>query len=355
VSGINWNVRLMALKFLDADGYGYVSDAVECINYAMQMKASGVNVRAINASWGGPGLSESLQTAIEAAGQAEDLFVAAAGNNGDGSYETGTDNDLFPLYPASFDLANVISVAAVDRQGNLAGFSNYGATSVHLAAPGVSIASTVPFDGYAWASGTSMATPHVSGVIAFLLSVKSGLSADELRTAVLQSASPLPSLDGKTVTGGLLNAANAVKLVQDDEPPLPASSFGVAMTFVPTAIIVGESVTFGVAVGSVNGFNDSVALTSSVTPDPGGVAWSWSQNPVSVPAEGVAKSVLTLSTSPTTLPGTYSLSISGLSGENLHVVTVTISIEPSMEEVEPPDSGPRGLMFQPNLGLGKPR
>ncbi len=137
VTGVNWSAKIMALKFLAADGSGSTAGAIECIEYAVNMKIKGVNVVAINASWGGPNFDPLLRDAIAAAGDAGILFVAAAGNE-------GNDNDSTPSYPASYDLPNIISVAATDHNDQLATFSNYGATSVDLAAPGVDILSTVP-------------------------------------------------------------------------------------------------------------------------------------------------------------------------------------------------------------------
>ncbi|MFW6158877.1 MAG: S8 family peptidase, partial [Planctomycetota bacterium] len=143
VVGVNWDVQLMALKFLDTDGEGFISDAIDAIDYATMMKTDyGVDVVVANNSWGGEGFSSSLRDAIEASRQADIVFVAAAGNN-------SQDNDVTPNYPASYDLDNIIGAAATNHRDELASFSNYGETSVDLAAPGVSIRSTVP-GGYAY-------------------------------------------------------------------------------------------------------------------------------------------------------------------------------------------------------------
>ena len=196
VMGVAPNVKIMALKFLGADGTGYTSDAIQCLDYAV---ANGALIT--NNSWGGPTFSQPLQDAIERAGAENQLFVAAAGNE-------GTSNETQPHYPASYELANVVSVAATDREDRLAGFSNHGSTSVDLAAPGVSILSTVP-GGYASYSGTSMATPHVAGAAALLSGTDPALLADvsALRAAVLQQVEPLPALQGRVRTGGRLDLA----------------------------------------------------------------------------------------------------------------------------------------------------
>jgi subtilisin family serine protease len=203
IAGINWKVQIMPLKFMGRGGFGTTKDAIEAINYAIDRKQNGVNVRVINASWGSIMYSKALEDAIRAAGEAGILFVAAAGND-------GTSNDRSPHYPSNYNLPNVISVAALDRNDNLASFSNFGAKTVHVAAPGKDILSTWLGDNYREASGTSMATPYVAGVAALILSSEPKLSVENLRARVLKSVDKLDSLDGKVESGGRINAAKAL-------------------------------------------------------------------------------------------------------------------------------------------------
>lgn len=203
ITGVNWTVQIMPLKFMDASGSGTTKAAIEAINYVIDRKNKGVNVRVISASWGSTQKSRALEDVIRKAGEAGILFVAASGN-------ASADADRIPHYPASYKLPNVISVAALDRNDNLAQFSNYGAKSVHLAAPGKEILSTWLNNDFREASGTSMATPMVSGVAALVLSKSPNLSVEELRKRLLDSVDTLPSLKGKVVTGGRINAAKAV-------------------------------------------------------------------------------------------------------------------------------------------------
>jgi subtilisin family serine protease len=193
----------MPLKFLGRGGFGSTKNAIEAINYAIDRKKKGVNVRVISASWGSTSRSKALEDAIRAAGDAGILFVAAAGNS-------STDNDKRPHFPSNYDLPNVISVAALDRTDQLASFSNYGAKTVHIAAPGKDIISTWLNDDYRGASGTSMATPHVSGVAALILAKSPNLSVQKLRERLLSSVDKLDQLQGKVSSGGRLNAAKAV-------------------------------------------------------------------------------------------------------------------------------------------------
>jgi len=195
IAGVNWNVRIMAIKFLSAGGGGWLSDAIKSVDYAAMMGA-----KISNNSWGSYGFSQSLKDAFEAAGLAGHLACCAAGN------ELNDNDGQSSLYPASFDLANIISVAATDHDDALAWFSNYGLESVDLGAPGLNIYSTIPTDSYATWSGTSMATPHVAGVAALLRSRASSLTHEALKAAILDNVDPIAALDGKCVTGGRLNA-----------------------------------------------------------------------------------------------------------------------------------------------------
>jgi subtilisin family serine protease len=203
VAGINWKVKIMPLKFLGRGGFGSTNGAIEAINYAIDRKKNGVNVRVISASWGSRSKSEALEDTIRAAGDAGILFVAAAGND-------STDNDRRPHYPSNYDLPNVISVAALDRTDNLASFSNFGAKTVHVAAPGKAIVSTWLGNDYREASGTSMATPYVSGVAALIIASEPRISMKNLRERIIKTADKLDVLDGKVASSGRICAANAL-------------------------------------------------------------------------------------------------------------------------------------------------
>jgi subtilisin family serine protease len=216
-AGIGWNVSLMALKFQDDTGLGFTGAAIAGIQYATMMRRDfGVNVVAINVSWGGTtGTSTMLQDAIRAAGDAGITFVAAAGNS-------GADNDAVARYPSGYDQPNVIAVAATGWDGSLAGFSNYGATTVDLGAPGAAIYSTLPGGRYGSLSGTSQAAPQVSGAVARLAAAKPGISVAEVRTALFATVDKLPSLAGRVATGGRLNVFAALASVSGTSLAAPA-------------------------------------------------------------------------------------------------------------------------------------
>jgi hypothetical protein len=230
VTGINWTTRLMALRVLDDDGSGDVASAVAGIQFAIQARRSGVDVRVLNASWGDEGGQPpptALREAIEQAGAVGILFVTAAGN-------VATDLDASPEYPCSFGLANEICVAATtdNPADSLAFFSNYGDETVDLAAPGVGVLSTWPVvDGsYAFATGTSMAAPHVAGAAALMLASQC-MSVGELKLTLLANVEPVPALDGLVATGGRLDIGRAVGVSQGRwcawDTLMPALSGGV--------------------------------------------------------------------------------------------------------------------------------
>lgn len=221
VSGVNWDARIMPLKFLGPNG-GTTLDAVEAINYAV-----GEGVKISNNSWGGGGYSQALYDAIENADAAGHLFVAAAGND-------GANNDTTASYPANYNLPNVISVAATDNRDTLAAFSNFGAKSVDLAAPGVNIVSTYTQNRYGYMSGTSMAAPHVTGVAALIKSQNAALDDAQIRSRVLGSVDKEDNLQGKVATGGRLNAASALGVSPTDVTLTAGSStmkFGQSVNF----------------------------------------------------------------------------------------------------------------------------
>lgn len=212
VVGINWNVTYISAKFLGRTG-GTTANAIKAVDYFTDLKARhGLNIVALNNSWGGGGFSQLLLDAVTRAAQQNILFIAAAGNGGgDG---IGDNNDNNPSYPSNYNTSpgagydSVIAVAAIRSDGTLASFSNYGVTTVDIGAPGVGIYSTLPYNKYGAYSGTSMATPHVTGAAALYASTHPGASALDIKNAILYSARVTSSLAGKTLTGGRLNVGD---------------------------------------------------------------------------------------------------------------------------------------------------
>ena len=219
VAGVNWTTSIMGLKFLSAGGSGSTTDAVEAIDFAIKAKqifGAAANVRVLSNSWGGGGFSQTLFNKITEANAADMLFVAAAGN-------AGTNNDSAAFYPSNYNVPNVVAVAATDRNDLRASFSNYGATTVDLGAPGVSILSTTMGNSYSYFSGTSMATPHVSGAAALVLS-KCALNTAALKNNILNNVDLIASMSGITVTGGRLNVNKALTACNGAPPPTPPAA-----------------------------------------------------------------------------------------------------------------------------------
>jgi subtilisin family serine protease len=204
--GVNWDVQIMGVKFLSGDGSGTLEGATQAIDYAVKMKAN-----ILSNSWGGGGYSQILEDSIKASNAAGALFVAAAGNE-------SSNNDSTPSYPNSYDVPNVLSVAAINNRGQLSSFSNYGRKNVHVAAPGENIMSSTTTGYESW-SGTSMATPHVTGIAALVLANEPNISNIELKNRIIATAQPLTGLKSKVKSGGLANAYAA--LTNTVAPPDP--------------------------------------------------------------------------------------------------------------------------------------
>jgi subtilisin family serine protease len=230
-TGVMWNVQIMALKFLNAGGFGSTFDAIQAIEYAI---ANGAKLT--NNSWGGGGFSRALNDAIEASGNAGMLFVAAAGN-------FGRNTDDIPFYPASYKLDNIISVAATDHNDKKWSASNFGKVSVDLGAPSVSILSTLPGNSYAKFNGTSMATPHVSGVAGLIWSQFPSLTHLEVRALIRERIDLIPDLVNQTVSWGRLNAEKALST-----PSIETTVTGDALIFPPDYLDFTFNITNNTAV-----------------------------------------------------------------------------------------------------------
>ena len=233
VAGVNWSVGLMSLKFLDEDGFGDTANAIRALQYARNMRnlwetsghTKGANLRVLNASFGGGAFSQAF---LDAAGQlntAGIILVTAAGNVDNGTREPN--NDLVPHFPSSFNAPNIIAVASTDQNDNLSGFSHYGATSVDLGAPGDSILSTTPNNTYSVFSGTSMATPFVSGSAALLWAQNPNLTVQQVKGLLLMNGNVVSALVDKTLSGRRLNVGNSMQALNsgDVTPPGAVGSF----------------------------------------------------------------------------------------------------------------------------------
>ena len=216
ITGVCWSASIMPLKVLDESGLGYVSDIVKAISYAIDNGA-----KVINVSLSGTFYSTSEYDAIKSARDNGLLVVAAAGNSGDGFELFGWNNDIpgNANYPASYDLNNIISVAATDQLDRLASFSNYGPISVDVAAPGVNVYSTIAGNAYQYLGGTSMATPHVSGLAALIWSTDNDLTYTQVKDRILNGVETKSDLEGKILTEGRINAGNSIL----DTLPPPAN------------------------------------------------------------------------------------------------------------------------------------
>lgn len=280
VAGVAWNVKMISAKFLGPTG-GSISAAIQAVDYLTNLKVNhGVNIVATNNSWGGGGYSSALHAAIIRAANAGILFVAAAGNS-------SLNNDTSANYPSNYSTLvgvsgtpaasyeAVIAVASTTSSGGLSSFSNYGATQVDIGAPGSSILSTLPGNSYGTYSGTSMATPHVTGAIAVYAAAKPNASAAEIREAILGSAVPTSSLAGRTVTGGRLSVLDAINYVSVPTISIASASAAESVSGVAGAIdfrvtlsaplTEDISVNYATANGTASGDVDYTQTSGTVT------------------------------------------------------------------------------------------
>ena len=335
VVGVNWDVSIIGCQFLDAGGSGSTEGAIACIDYLTDLKVNhGIDIKASNNSWGGGGFSQALKDSIEAGGDAGILFVAAAGNS-------ASDNDASPSYPASYDSVAVMAVASTDRNDNMSGFSQYGLTSVDIGAPGSSILSTTRGNTYSDFSGTSMATPHVVGAAALVWSINPDLSIEEMKQLLMDSGDANADLTGKTVSGARLNVATALDMAD------PSPSYRFTVTPSSQTIVAGMSASYDFSVGSVAGWDESVALSVAVTPALAGVSLS---------ADTVMDGdsfTLDVMTEAATAWGDYTITVSGDDGTIQKSKTVSLGVLPQGIEDYPygnddpmdiPDSDPTGIV-----------
>ena len=276
VVGVTWNAKVLGCKFLDETGYGTDAGAIECFNYITALKNRGVNIRVSSNSWGAARGADPpsvvLQGAIDAAGAAGIINIFGAGNDGE-------NNDAVPFDPASYSSPSIVAVASSGPTDRRSFFSNYGQTSVDLAAPGEDILSTYPGGGYEELSGTSMATPHVAGAAALLASLDPSLSVPAIKTLLLDNVDQSSRWAGRVVSGGRLNLARAAAAVGSVTPNTPPS---VAITSPPGGATFDAPATITVeAIASdsdgtvqnvsfyANGF-----LIGTATTSPYSVVWS---------------------------------------------------------------------------------
>jgi subtilisin family serine protease len=314
VVGVNWTASIMGSKFLDATGSGTTANAINAIEFTIQAKAAlgpgTTDVRVLSNSWGGGAFSQALLDEINKANTNNMLFVAAAGNSAE-------NNDVTPHFPSSYNAPNVVAVAATDQNDGLASFSNFGPTSVHLGAPGTNILSTVIGGAYSYFNGTSMATPHVSGSAALILS-KLTLTTAALKSQILNNVDSIPALAGITTTGGRLNVNKALGGVP---PPPPGPDFTLSASPSSQTVVQGLSTSYTVTITRTGGFTGAVTL--SVSGLGAGATGTFSPNPTSG-----ASSTLTVTTTPTAATGSFPLTITGTSGTLTRTTSVTLVVNP---------------------------
>ncbi|MBB1288125.1 S8 family serine peptidase [Pseudoalteromonas sp. SR43-6] len=337
VVGVNHEVSLVGCKFLDAAGSGSTSDAIKCIDYMVSLKNSGVNLRVLNNSWGGGGYSQALADAIASSEAADLLFVAAAGND-------TIDNDVNPHYPSNYENASVLSVASTDQTDGISWFSHYGLTSVDMGAPGSAILSTTPGESYASYSGTSMATPHVAGAAALVLSINPELSTQELKDLLMNSGDVNAALQGVTVAGTRLNVNQA--LIDAD----PTPGFKISADPLTQQIEAGQATNYTFTIGSIAEWDEEVTLELSTT-----LGGAYLSSLTARPGDEV---MLNVETDTNTQWGEYELTVTATAGDIVKEQSVKLMVQPvglndftysSNTSVDIPDNSPVGAVSVINV------
>ena len=337
VVGVNHEVSLVGCKFLDAAGNGSTSDAIKCIDYMVSLKNSGVNLRVLNNSWGGGGYSQALADAIASSEAADLLFVAAAGND-------TIDNDVNPHYPSNYENASVLSVASTDQTDGISWFSHYGLTSVDMGAPGSAILSTTPGESYASYSGTSMATPHVAGAAALVLSINPELSTQELKDLLMNSGDANAALQGVTVAGTRLNVNQA--LIDAD----PTPGFKISADPLTQQIEAGQATNYTFTIGSIAEWDEEVTLELSTT-----LGGAYLSSLTARPGDEV---MLNVETDTNTQWGVYELTVTATAGDIVKEQSVKLMVQPiglndftysSNTSVDIPDNSPVGAVSVINV------
>ncbi|MEX8518665.1 MAG: S8 family serine peptidase [Leptothrix sp. (in: b-proteobacteria)] len=313
VVGVNWTAQMMGVKMIDASGMGTLADAMDALEYTLQVRqtlGSEANVRVANASWMIPG-GQILQDQVIRSLQNELLLIFAAGNN-------AADNDLTPVFPQSWIWPSLMSVAATDSKDAMAYFSNRGAQSVQLGAPGVGVISTVRNGGYANYTGTSMAAPHVTGAAVLMLARDPSLGASDLRDRLMTTATPAAGLVGLTTTGARLNVGAAVAA----STPVP----GFIVYTTPNwhlSLAQGASGQVELDIVDTNGFADPVTATLDLTNMPTALAGTTTLT-------GTGRAGVSLTVDAAMPPGDYVLPIVATSGTQTHRATVLLSVTPGL-------------------------
>ena len=331
VVGVNHTTAMVGCKFLAANGAGSSADAIKCIDYMVGLKNNGVNLRILNNSWGGGAFSQAVYDSITASQNADMLFVVAAGND-------AVDNDVNPYYPANYDHDSVLAVAGTNHTDGMYSDSQWGLTTVDIAAPGRNVYSTIPGNRYATFSGTSMATPHVAGVAALALSVNPELTTAELKELIMTTGDDNAATQGLTVTGKRLNAKNAL----DNADPTPG--FLIKATPGVQTIVAGDTATYSFDIGSIADWDGDITL--AVT---GGIAGASLSAQTVSPGETFQLSVPTTAD---TQWGDYSFDVTGTSGEIVKSASVKLKVNPqglndfvysNNEQVAIPDNNAEGI------------